>query len=414
MRRIWTCLAAAALLSCVSFAADWPQFRGPNRDGTSAEKGLRLSWPEGGPKLLWSVQGIGKGFTHVSVAGSMVYVTGAERTDGILHAYSLDGKSAWEARYGPEWVESHPGARSIPTVHDGLVYVCSGVGNVHCFDALTGKPVWSLKLFAQYEAPQVKWGYAESPLIDGDNLICTPCGAKATMVALNRKTGAQVWTSPALGHLSSFCSPLLIQHRGTRMIVTMTDHGVVAFSAADGRVLWQHPYKNFRENHPVMPIYSAGRLYVTSGYGKGAIGLVLADDGKSVTQVWEEPRQDPVHGQAVLVDGCVYASSHQKANGRWSCVEFKTGKLLWENPCIGKGGSVIYADGLLYCYSEDGVVGLVRPSPEKCEIVSTFNLTKGDGPHWAHPAIANGRLFIRHGDALMCYDIAQQSSAPAR
>jgi outer membrane protein assembly factor BamB len=217
MRRVWTCLAAAALLSGVSFAADWPQFRGPNRDGTSAEKGLLAKWPEGGPKLLWSAQGIGKGFTHAAVAGSLVYVTGAERTDGILRAYSLDGKFAWEAKYGPEWVESHPGARSIPTVYDGLVYAASGVGNVSCFNALTGKPVWSLKLFAQYEAPQVKWGYAESLLIDGDNVVCTPCGAKATMVALNRKTGAQVWASPALGQLSSFCSPLLVQHGGTRM-----------------------------------------------------------------------------------------------------------------------------------------------------------------------------------------------------
>jgi outer membrane protein assembly factor BamB len=399
-------VAAPAIGEALASAAgDWPQFRGPNRDGKSAEKGLLAQWPEGGPKLLWSVQGVGKGFTHVSVAGGLVYVTGLVGEEGFLRAYALDGKLKWKASYGQEWFTSHPGARSIPTVHDGLVYVASGVGNVACFDAASGKPVWFVKLFERYEAPQVKWGYAESLLIDGENVIATPCGNKATMVALNRKTGQPVWASPALGHKSSFCSPLLVQHRGKRMIVTMTDSAVVAFSPEHGEVLWQHPYQNFRQNHCVTPICHEGLLYVTSGYGKGAVGLAIADDGTRVTQLWEQPRQDPVHGHAVLVDGYVYAASHQKANGRWSCVELKTGRLAWEDPCVGRSGSVIFADGMLYCYSEDGIVGLVRPSPEKCQVVSTFNVPEGNGPHWAHPVVADGRLYIRHGDALMCYDV---------
>jgi outer membrane protein assembly factor BamB len=327
------------------------------------------------------------------------------KEEGVLHAYTLDGKIKWEAKYGPEWNGGREGARSIPTVHEGLVYATSGVGNVACFEAASGKRVWYVKLFEQYQAPQVKWGYAESLLLDGENVICTPCGAKGTMVALNRKTGQPVWASPALGHLSSFCSPLLVEHRGKRMIVTMTDNGVVAFSAERGQVLWQFPYQNARQNHPITPLYHQGLLYVTSGYGKGAVGLKIADDGGSVTQVWQQPRQDPVHGQAVLVDGYVYASSHQQSNGKWSCVEFKTGKLAWEDAGVGKGGSVIFADGLLYCYSEDGSVGLVRPSPEKCQVVSKFSVTFGDGPHWAHPVVAHGRLFIRHGEALLCYGV---------
>ena len=402
-------IALSALLAQPGLkAADWPQFRGPNRDGKSTEQGLLAKWPEGGPKLLWSVHGVGKGFTHVAVAGGLVYVTGLEGNEGILRAYSLDGEAKWKASYGPEWSTSHPGARSIPTVHDGLVYVASGVGDLACFDAASGKPVWSVKLFEQYDAPQVQWGYAESLLVDGDKLLCTPCGKKATMVALNRKTGQPIWASPALGQGSSFCSPLLIEQGGQRMIVTMTETAVVAFSAEQGAVLWQHPYANPRQNHPITPIYQEGLLYVTSGYGKGAIGLRIAEDGKSVTQIWEQPRQDPVHGQAVLVDGHVYAASHQRASGRWSCVDFKTGKLEWEAPGVGKGGSVIFADGLLYCYAEDGTVGLVRPSPEKCEVVSSFKVTQGDGPHWAHLVVAAGRLYIRHGTALMCYDVKVQ------
>lgn len=386
-------------------AGDWPQFRGPNRDGKAVEQGLLARWPEGGPTLLWSVQGVGAGFSHVAVARGLIYLTGLEGKEGILRAYTLDGKPKWQANYGPEWSTSHPGARSIPTVHDGLVYVASGVGNVACFDAASGKAVWSVKLFAQYDAPQVQWGYAESLLVDGDNLLCTPCGKKATMVALNRKTGRQVWASPALGQASSFCSPLPINHGNKRLVVTMTETSVVAFSPEQGTVLWQHPYENPRQNHPITPIYHEGFLYVTSGYGKGALGLKIADDGNSVTQLWEQPRQDPVHGQAVLVDGYVFAASHQKASGRWSCVELQTGKLAWEAPGVGKGGSVIFADGMLYCYSEDGNVGLMKASPEKCEVVSSFNVAPGDGPHWAHLVVANGRLYLRHGNALMCYNL---------
>ena len=191
------------------------------------------------------------------------------------------------------------------------------------------------------------------------------------------------------------------------MIVTMTDTAVVAFSPERGTVLWQHPYENARQNHPITPIYHDGWLYITSGYGKGAIGLRIAEDGKSVTQVWEQPRQDPVHGQAVLVDGYVYAASHQKASGRWSCVDLRTGKLAWEATGVGKGGSVTFADGLLYCYSEDGTVGLMRPSPAKCEVVSSFKVTQGNGHHWAHLVVAKGRLFVRHGTALCVRPEAQ-------
>ena len=396
------------LLHQSTFANDWSQFRGPNRDGQSSERGLLTKWPEGGPKLLWNVQGIGKGYTHVSIANGVIYVTGLVGNEGIIRSYTMDGKQLNEAKYGTEWSKSHPGSRSIPTILDGKVYLASGVGNIVCFDAGSLKQNWFIKLFEVTQAPQIQWGYAESLLIVGDHIIASPCGKKGTLVALNRHTGQQVWSCSIQVKESSYCSPTLVEHQGQRMVVTLTDNAVVAISPDEGKVLWQHPYENARQNHCVTPLYHNGQLYVTSGYGKGAIGLSIADDGKSAKQLWEQPRQDPVHGQAVLVNGCVYASSHQKASGRWSCIDFKTGKLLWEDACIGKGGSVIFADGMLYCYSEDGVVGLVRPNPAKCEIISQFNVPLGDGPHWAHPVISHGRLFIRHGDALMCYDISEK------
>lgn len=411
--KLMVLVVAVSVMSAASvLAADWPQFRGPNRDGKSAEKGLLTQWPDGGPKLLWSVDDIGSGFGQVAVVDGRVYVTGLVEKEGILRAYSLDGKPQWQARYGPEYAKSHSGARTAPTVHDGLVYVVSAFGALSCFDAAEGKQVWSVDLFKNYEARPVQWGYSENVLIDGDNVLVTPSGKKATMVALNRKTGKEVWASPSVASEANFCSPLLVEHGKKRMIVTMTVSAVVAFSAEDGKVLWQHPYKNARRNHCVTPIYHKGFLYITSGYGKGAIGLELAEDGGSVREVWQQRKQDPVHGQAVLIDGHVYASSHKTINGRWSCVELKTGKLTWQDPGVGKGGSVIYADGMLYCYAESGEVGLVRPSPAKCEVVSTFKVPLGDGSHWAHPVVAGGRLFIRHGNALMCYDVSADSAKP--
>ncbi|MEI6503074.1 MAG: PQQ-binding-like beta-propeller repeat protein, partial [Armatimonadota bacterium] len=264
-------LLAQGQLALPVSAADWPQFRGPGRDGKSAETGLLAQWPPEGPKLLWTATGVGAGFSHVSVASGLVYVTGLVGKEGILQALNPDGTVKWRASYGPEYSAAHPGARSVPTVHDGLVYVASGLGNVSCFEAATGTPVWSVKVFEQYEAPQVQWGYAESLLVDGEKVIVTPCGKKATMVALDRKTGAAVWASPALEQASSFCSPLLIERGGQRLLITMTEVAVLAFSAIDGRLVWQHPYQNPRQNHPDMPLYHDGLLYVTSGYGKGAI-----------------------------------------------------------------------------------------------------------------------------------------------
>lgn len=393
--------------STAASGKDWPQFRGPDRDGKSAETGLLSEWPKEGPKLLWSVEDIGKGFSHVTTAGDIVYVTGLVDKEGLLHAFTLDGKRKWKISYGPEYSQSHPGARTIPTLHEGLIYVISAFGKLSCFRAEDGKPVWSEDLFQKYDAEPIQWGFSESVLIDGDHVVATPYGKTAAMVALDRKTGKPVWASQPLEGEASFCSPMMVEHGKIRMIVTLNDRIVTAFSPIDGKILWQFPYQNARQNHPVTPIYHDGLLYVTSGYGKGAVALAISEDGKSVKQTWEQPKQDPVHGQAVLVDGYVYASSHQNSAGRWTCVEFAGGKLMWDDRGVGKGGSVIYADGMLYCYSEDGVVGLVKPSPEKCQVISTFKVPMGDGTHWAHPVVSHGRLFIRHGTALMCYDIAK-------
>jgi outer membrane protein assembly factor BamB len=388
---------------------EWPQFRGPNRDGTAPGENLLDRWPEGGPRLLWSVKGLGTGFGQVSVAGGLVFATGLVDKEGWLTAHTLDGTLKWKVKYGAEYAQGYPGARTTPTVHDGRVYIVSSFGKLSCFAVADGKPQWSEDLFKTYGGKQIQWGYSESVLIDGDKVIAMPCGSKAAMVALDRKTGRQVWASAPIEHEANFCSAITVDRGDKRLVVSMTDSAVVAFSAEDGKLVWQFAYKNTRQNHCNTPIYSDGLLYVTSGYGRGAVGLELAADGGSVKQIWEQKKQDPVHGQAVLVNGYVYASSHQASPTQWSCVELKTGKLMWQDTALGRGGSVIAVGGMLYCYSEDGKVSLVRPSSEKCDRVSQFTVTQGDGQHWAHLVVCGGKMFVRHGDVLMCYDVAAPS-----
>ncbi|HEY3321106.1 MAG TPA: PQQ-binding-like beta-propeller repeat protein [Planctomycetota bacterium] len=405
--RIALHLISAILMTSV-LAADWPQFRGPNRDGKSTETGLLTQWPDDGPPRLWKIDGLGSGYGHPAIAGQTIFTAGMVHERGTLRACSLDGYLKWQADYGPEWSRSYPGARCTPTVHDGRVYVTSAVGSLACFDAVTGKRLWSCDVFKKFDAQETLYGWSESPLIVGENVICSPCGGKGTLVALNRKTGETAWTGPTYGSAFAYCSPMLLEHQGKRMIVTMLEFGVDAFSPDNGERLWHFDYQNPRQNHCNTPIFSDGMLYITSGHGRGAVGLALNKDGDGVEEVWRQDLQDPMHGQAILIDGYVYASSHTKCSGDWTCIDFKTGKLAWQHEGVGHGGCATYADGLLYCYCEDGIAGIVRPSPQKCDVVSRLRISDGDGMHWAHPVIAHGRLFIRHGDVLLCYDIRRQ------
>ncbi len=430
-------LASLLVLGAPLRADDWPQFRGPHRDGHSAETGLLKQWPEGGPPLLWSATGLGKGYSHVAVAGGRVYTTGLVGKEGMLRAYDANGSLLWERSCGPEWAGDRAGARGTPTVHEGLLYVAGGTGWVACFDAVSGEKKWAFDMFQRYQASPVMWGWADQVLIDGNLAIFTPAGRKGTMVAVDRFTGAPVWASKDIGEKSAYCASLMVelpepnspgsttlpQAAGSqpasavsagpvrRFVVALTGASVIAVDPAGGELIWRHPYRNSNGNHPITPVYHDGMLYVTSGYGKGAIGLKVAPDGRSVRQVWEQPRQDTCHGGVVLVDGHVYGSSHRNYAG-WLCVEFASGRIAWQDKCVGSGGSVICADGMLYCYAENGTVGLVRPSPRGCEVVGTFQIQQGAGEHWAHPVVSGGRLYIRRGDALMCYDVRDPARRP--
>ncbi len=405
-----TCLI---LVSASGFCADWPQFRGPNRDGKSPETGLLKAWPEGGMTPLWVAQGLGEGYSSVAVAGGFAYTTGmvGEEHEGVLHAFDLSGNPRWHRRFGPEWSEgANPGTRATPTVDGGRVYVLSGVGRLVCFDAKTGAVRWSEDVAKGFGGEAAFCGFAESVLIDGDKVICTPGGEDAGVVALDKMTGRTVWTSTGFAEQSAYCSPILIERGGTRLVITITARSVVGLAPETGAVFWRQPQDPDAKdpNHSVSPVYEQGRLYATSGHGKGGQMLELSADGRGIEQKWIDQTLNCLHGGLVVVDGHVYGTN---SKGRWVCLDFETGEVMYETRGVGKG-SVAYADGMLYCYGEKGTLALVEATPNGYEPVGSFEISPGEGQHWAHPAISGGRLYIRHGDAVMAFDIRFAGTAP--
>ena len=403
------CLIGLSYCSAAE-AADWPQWRGPNRDGKSSETGLLKKWPKGGPKLLWSIEGLGTGFSTVSVADGLLYTTGMVDKEGILFAYDLQGNLKWKKSYGAEWRGSSPGVRTTPTVDRDRVYVMSGNGRVVCFDAKTGEEKWAVDTLKRFDGKNIRWGISESVLIDGNNLICTPGGKDATIVALDKMTGETVWTSKGLSEKSCYSSLILVERGGNRLVVNMTENSVVGVDADTGKVLWVDKFEEYQEKpkdiNPVTPVYYNGCVYATSGYDDGGAMLELSPDGTKVSRKWVDTTLDCHHGGVVIVDGYIYGANWKdNRNGNWVCLDWDSGKVMYEKEWICKG-SITYADGMLYCYEEkEGTVALVKASPEGFDIVSSFEVSKGTGKHWAHPVVCDGRLYIRHGDALMVYDI---------
>jgi outer membrane protein assembly factor BamB len=375
------------------------------------EAGLLKEWPEGGPRLLWTVEGLGIGFSSVAVAGGFVYTTGMLDGEGFLFAYDVDGNLKWKESYGREWTRSYRGTRTTPTVDADRVYMFSGTGNLACFNAKTGRKIWDVDTLQEFAAKNITWGMSCSPLIDGNKVYCTPGGKKGMIVALDKMTGETIWATTGLDESSAYCSPILIERGGRHLLVTMIQKSVICVSAEDGSLVWRVPYEAPSDTGTITPVYHNGCLYVTSVVNRGitTAGTMfeLSGDGTSVKPKWNDQTLDCQHGGVVLVDGYLYGSNwHDNSRGDWICLDWDSGEVMYAAPWNGHKGSIIYADGMLYCYDEvTGEVALVKASPEAFEIVSTFGVAQGSGKHWAHAAISDGRLYIRHGDALTAYDI---------
>jgi outer membrane protein assembly factor BamB len=397
------------IISCWSTISAQSQWRGPNRDGIYPESNLLKKWPAEGPKMLWSFEGLGTGQGSVAVSKEMVYVTGIPDTltsEGFLFAFNTNGKMLWKKSYGKDWTGIFPGARSTPTVVNDLIYLENGNGSVICMKADNGEKVWSIDFFKELHADSVQFGYSESVLVDGDRLYCTPGGKVNNVVALNRFTGEKIWSGTGSKEQATYTSPILFNHNGHKLLVNLTASSIIGLNAENGEMYWK--IHQFQDNkiHANTPLYFDGNLFISSASRKDSSGLVmlrLSPDGKKAEIAWRNKEFINLMEGFILKDGYLYGPGYLQP--KWFCIDTKTGLTKYIAKEFG-GGPVIYADGLFYCYSEkDGEMALAEGTPEQFRIISKFKLPLGTAQHWAHPVIANGKLYVRHNEALMVYDI---------
>ncbi len=324
--------------------------------------------------------------------------------DNIGHIFALtpDGKLKWEVPYGEEFTESYPGSRTSPTLLGDLLYVYSGQGILTCMDANNGKVKWTKNAFKDFDGKNIQWGVTETVLVDGDLVFLTPGGKKNNVVALNRFSGDLVWSSPAKGNLSAYCSPLLVELPTRKILVTMTADHIIGIDIADGKMLWSHPHTNRYQVHANTPVFYDGAVFCFSGYGQGGVKLNLSADGSKIEKAWFNEKLDSRIGGIVVLDGYLYGSGDNARE--WRCVDWKTGQEKYASKELAKG-VVIAADGMLYCYSERGELALVQASPSAFELVSKTKVELGSDQHWSHPVINNGKLYVRHGNTLIAYKV---------
>jgi len=391
---------AAWALGPAGLAADWPGWRGPNRDGKSADTGLLDQWPAAGPKLLWKTDTVGEGYGSMAVSGGMVYTSGVVKGRLVMFAFDLDGNPLWQADFDAASKKGPGGSRATPTIDGANLYLLSGNGLLGCFNAKTGKPKWA-RDSKEFGGRTGDWGYAESVLIYKNLAIFKP-GGKNCIAALNKATGKTVWTSTGFDAVPEYGSCILVEFGGRPLVVTGTDAGIVGVDARNGRLLWQNNFSAHNTANCPTPAYADGYVFWANGYGKGGICLKLRPDGKSVAAdvAWTTRDMDCHHGGFVIHEGYIYGNH----GGGWSCLELATGKKMWNERAVGKG-SLCFADGRLFLFSEDGGQGgLATCSPQALQMKGKVKV-EGSGTSWAHPVVAGGRLYLRYDKNLYCFDV---------
>lgn len=419
-------LAALALLAGVLpvSADDWPQWRGPSRNGKSAETGLVTQWPEGGPPLVWRAGGLGRGYSSVAVVGERIVTLGDQDDGQYVVALSRDGgKKLWATKIGPVWDNEFPGSRSTPTVDGNRIYALGTEGDLVCLGLADGEVIWRRHLVKDFGGAlmlaqgKVHWKWAESPLVDGDRVIVTPGGDEATVVALDKATGKELWRSaaPALEGEgiagAAYASAVISEGAGRRQVVQLVGYGAIGLDADSGRYLWGYG----RVANPIAniatPIVDGNHVFVSTGYGTGSALLELTPSEQGVVAAKEVYFLDPKtmqnhHGGLILHQGYVYTGTgHNK--GFPLAVEMAIGEVAWgpERNAGSASAAVIYADGHLYFRYQNGLMLLVEATPEGYREKGSFQIPDIDQFSWSHPAISNGQLFLREQDNLFVHDL---------
>ena len=398
--------AITLIVNSTLSAADWPQWRGPNRDGHSPETALLREWPQGGPPFVWKTNGLGAGYSSVAVANGKIFTMGDRPDAAFVHALDLSGKQLWSTKVGkPGGGDGYPGPRCTPTVDGNLVYVLGQHGDLVCVEAATGKEVWRKNLQKDFGGEVGGWDYSESPLVDGEQVICTPGGKQGTLLALNKKTGARTWQSYQFRDAAEYSSPIVAEIDGKRQYIQLTGDSVAGVDADNGKLLWRVSRRGSTAIIPT-PIFYDNHVYVTSGYGVGCSLFKITPRGGSfkADQVYANKVMVVHHGGVVLVEGHLYGYSDGKG---WVCQNFKTGEMVWSDKKLGKG-SLCYADGHFYLRSEDskGTVALIEATSTGYREKGRFDQPdRSQNESWPHPVIANGKLYLRDQDVLLCYDV---------
>jgi outer membrane protein assembly factor BamB len=387
-----------------SASFDWPQWRGPDRNGISKETGLLAQWPRSGPPVSWSAAMLGAGYGSISVSGDRVYVQGMRNRQSVVSTLNrADGKLAWVRIVGAAGENDRgPGPRSTPTIDGDRVYALSETGDLACLRVADGSVIWQRNILKDFRGSNPNWLLSESPLIDGNLVIVTPGGRGAGVVALDKMSGKTVWVSKDLSDGAGYASPIVADVGGVRTIMTFTADAGVGVRASDGKLMWRNSTAANGTANIATPVYSDGKVFFTSSYGAGAalLGLRAAGNEVRAQEIYSTRDMKNHHGGVVLVNGYIYGFN----DSILTCLEFASGKMVWRDRSVGKG-AVSYADGHLYILSENNIVGLVEATPAGYREKGRFTIADQGLPSWAHPVVSGGRLYIRNQGTLTSYDV---------
>ena len=390
------------------------QFRGPDRDGKFPESDLLKEWPESGPQQLLEFEGIGEGYSSVISNGKYIYASGKIGDMDHLTCIDFEGNQLWQVAYGRSWNQGTPNTRGTPTIEEDRIYIISGMGELVCLNAATGKINWSINVDEDYQAEWHNWGVAESPLIVGDKVISSAAGALTTFVAFDKMTGKEIWKTPGTDGQRSYVSPILhtfnnkvyiLGASASDLFIVDPENGVIkaSYKYFDPS-LWKWQHKGIIWANS--PVVKGNMIFLSIGYNYPAKMLKINDDVSSLEEVYTNNVLDNHHHGLIEHNGYLFGSYWiSNGMGNWTCLDWNTGEVMYDEKWNSKG-QMVYADGMLYVYDEkNGNVGLVEPDPSGFKLISSFNVEKGTGPHWSHPYLYEGNMYLRHGDVLMVYRI---------